>query len=488
MTAKEGLLMQQAYHQVAKYKDKVENDPYRLNYHLMPPVGLLNDPNGLIQYKGVYHVFYQWNPFETAHGAKFWGHYSSKDLVRWQEEPIALAPSEWYEKNGCYSGSAVEADGQLYLFYTGNVKNGDGTRETYQCLAVSSDGIHFEKKGPVLKLPEGYTAHFRDPKVWKHADRWYMVVGAQTLDEKGVAALFTSKDLYNWEEVGTIAGSGMNGLGEFGYMWECPDLFHVDGKDVLLVSPQGLQPMGHSYHNLFQSGYFIGELNYENGTSLHGDFVELDRGFDFYAPQTFVDDRGRRILYGWMGMTDDAEQFQPTIANHWVHALTLPRELRLYDGKIFQKPVVEMEELRENQVVVEKAKVDGPVVKFDGVRGASVELLLDSIQVKEGTFAISFRNEAVLCFDADKQEVSLERRNFKTSEPEIRTCHLAAMSKLQVFMDHSSLEVFINDGEEVFTLRFFPNPEDESISFLGKAKFDLYKWDIGRIMMSEELR
>src|SRR5690606_27727101 len=122
MSGKELLLMEKAYNEVNKYRDKVLDDPYRLNYHLMPPVGLLNDPNGLIQYKGHYHVFYQWNPFATAHGAKFWGHYSSKDMVNWQEEPIALVPSEWYERNGCYSGSAIELDGKLYLFYTGNVK------------------------------------------------------------------------------------------------------------------------------------------------------------------------------------------------------------------------------------------------------------------------------------------------------------------------------------------------------------------------------
>ncbi|WP_042464161.1 glycoside hydrolase family 32 protein [Neobacillus dielmonensis] len=470
MTEQEGLLIQKAYNEVKKYKNKVINDPYRLKYHLMSPVGLLNDPNGLIQYKGVYHVFYQWNPFDTAHGAKFWGHYTSTDMVNWREEPIALAPSNWYERNGCYSGSAVASDEKLYLFYTGNVKQEDGTRETYQCLAVSSDGIHFEKHGPVLKLPEHYTPHFRDPKVWKEGNRWYMVVGAQTLDEKGAAVLFSSQDLYHWEELGKIAGSAMNGIGDFGYMWECPDLIHLNGKDILLVSPQGLEPSGHLYHNLFQSGYFVGELNYHSLDFQHGAFTELDRGFDFYAPQTFTDEQGRTILYGWMGITDETESYQPTIANHWVHALTIPRELELRDGKIYQKPVEELKKLRKDQ-----QEYEGNHILLNGV---SAELLLQ-LDGKAVPFQISFRNEATLFFEPDKKEISLQRRNVKTDAIETRTCKIDSVSKLQIFIDHSSLEIFINNGEEVFTSRYFPNLTNELISFDREAVCKLTKWNLG---------
>ncbi|WP_394233707.1 sucrose-6-phosphate hydrolase [Niallia oryzisoli] len=477
MNETKGLLIQKAYNKVEKYKDKSKADPYRLTYHLMPPVGLLNDPNGLIQYKGVYHVFYQWNPFETSHGAKFWGHYTSRDLVHWHEEPIALAPSEWYDRNGCYSGSAVESDGKLYLFYTGNVKLEDGTRETYQCLAVSSDGIHFKKHGPILRLPKHYTAHFRDPKVWKKDECWYMILGAQTLDEKGSAVLFTSKDLYHWEELGRIAGSGMNGIGDFGYMWECPDLIHLNGKDVLLVSPQGLEPSGYLYNNLFQSGYFIGKLDYDSLNFQHGSFTELDRGFDFYAPQTFTDELGRTILYGWMGITDETEIFQPTISNHWVHALTIPRVLQLKEGKVYQAPVEELKTLRKDKVEVKIDKLKGTPVHLEA--GQSSELLLELLNIEIGHFQITFRNEACFILDSDKNEVSLQRKNLKTGDLETRTCKISSLSKLQIFMDHSSLEIFINEGEEVFTTRYFPNPKDDTIIIHGDAEFKLTKWDLG---------
>ncbi|SER94104.1 sucrose-6-phosphate hydrolase [Gracilibacillus ureilyticus] len=245
----------EAIKEIEKYQDIVQSDPYYLHYHIAPSVGLLNDPNGFVQWNGVYHLFYQWMPFKTGHGAKFWAHYTSADLVHWKEEPIALTPSDWFDKNGCYSGSAIVHEGQLYLFYTGNVKDEVGNRETYQCLAVSSDGVKFEKKGPVINLPEGYTPHFRDPKVWRSGDKWYMIIGAQSEKLEGQAVLFQSTDLHHWEDLGPIAGSD----GELGFMWECPDFFNINGKDVLLFSPQGLEEKGMKYHNVYQSGYILGQ-------------------------------------------------------------------------------------------------------------------------------------------------------------------------------------------------------------------------------------
>ena len=112
-------------------------------FHISPKKGLLNDPNGLIFYKEEYHVFYQYNPTSCEHKNKHWAHLKSKNLVDWEELPIALSPTDWFDKDGCYSGSSIEKDGKLYLIYTGNVKN-NGVRESYQCLAVSEDGINFK--------------------------------------------------------------------------------------------------------------------------------------------------------------------------------------------------------------------------------------------------------------------------------------------------------------------------------------------------------
>ncbi len=482
MTDNEKKLIQQAEDKVKECESKVESDPHRLTYHLMAPVGLINDPNGWIQWRGTYHMFYQWNPFDTGHGAKFWGHYTSKDLVNWKHEKIALSPSEWYEKNGCYSGSAVDLDGKLTLFYTGNVKDEEGNRESYQCVAQSVDGIHFEKKGPVIaELPEGYTAHFRDPKVWKEQGEWYMVIGAQTKDLKGHALLYRSEDGKSWSFLGPVAGSGVPPLHDFGYMWECPDLFSLEDKKVLIVSPQGLQPEGMHYHNTYQAGYFIGELDLAAPKFHHGAFDELDRGFEFYAPQTTVDEKGRRIMIGWMGVPEQQEDLHPTIENGWIHCLTLPRELKRKGCRLIQVPVDDLEALRSGEVSVEKATVEHQGVTFEGVSGDTLEIEIRDFTNLPAYFEIEFRREARLIYDREARVMTFERKSFANRLTERRQCHLEELRSLRIFLDTSSAELFVNGGEEVFTARYFPGPHEKNIQFSSSepTSFSLKKWTLG---------
>lgn len=128
----------------------------------------------------------------------------------------------------------------------------DGSRTAYQCLAQESDRGEYRKLGPVLPLPDGYSGHVRDPKVWRHQNAWYMVLGARDLQDRGKVLLLRSSDLRDWQALGEIAGSGLNDLGEFGYMWECPDLFSLDDADVLICCPQGLAPQPERYLNRYQ--------------------------------------------------------------------------------------------------------------------------------------------------------------------------------------------------------------------------------------------
>lgn len=475
-------LISLANEEVKKNREVVESDYYRLSYHLMPPVGLLNDPNGFIQFEGIYHLFYQWNPFKTGHGAKFWGHYTSSDLVNWTHENIALAPSDWFDKNGCYSGSAIEHDGKMKLLYTGNVKDENGNRETYQCIAESTDGLNFTKKGVVVNLPEGYTPHFRDPKVWEHEGVWYMIIGAQSLDLKGKATLLRSKDLEEWVLVGDITGSNTEQLGEFGYMWECPDLFSLNGQDILIVSPQGLEPEGIFYNNVYQSGYFVGKLNYETGRMTHGSFVELDRGFEFYAPQTTVDEKGRRLLFAWMGVPEQDEDKYPTIEHNWVHTMTLPRELILIDEKLYQRPPEELIRLRKNEVVHEHLVLEATNRSHKEVNGDVLELLIQihSMAV-DSLLEIAIRDDVRIIYQADNNILTLERKSISNHLTEARHCEVTNLHDLRIFLDTSSIEVFVNEGEEVFTARFFPEHENKSITFStknGTVKCTIKKWDL----------
>ncbi|MDE7034981.1 MAG: glycosyl hydrolase family 32, partial [Eubacteriales bacterium] len=182
-------------------------DPWRLRFHLMPPVGWLNDPNGLCQFGGEYHVFYQYAPFEAEGGIKFWGHYKSRDLLRWEQCPVMLYSDQPYDIHGVYSGSALVQEDGLYLYYTGNVKHaGDydyirAGRGHNTVVAYSPDGVTLGWKRLLMEnrdYPEGLSCHVRDPKVWEQDGRYYMVQGARTLDDEGVVLVFESDDRLHW--------------------------------------------------------------------------------------------------------------------------------------------------------------------------------------------------------------------------------------------------------------------------------------------------
>lgn len=209
------------------------------HFHLAPPAGWMNDPNGLIWFNDRYHAFYQHHPMSEHWGPMHWGHATSDDMIHWQHEPIALAPGDDNDKDGCFSGSAVDDNGVLSLIYTGHVwldgaGNDDAIREV-QCLATSRDGIHFEKQGVILTPPEGIM-HFRDPKVWREADTWWMVVGAKDPGNTGQILLYRGSSLREWtfDRVLAHADAGES------YMWECPDFFSLGDQHYLMFSPQGM--------------------------------------------------------------------------------------------------------------------------------------------------------------------------------------------------------------------------------------------------------
>ena len=474
-------LIKKAMDEVENKKNMVEKDYHRLSYHLMAPSGLINDPNGFSYYDGRYHLFYQWNPFECNHRTKFWGHFTSKDLVSWENLLPVLAPEDWYDKNGCYSGSAIEKDGQLILFYTGNVKDDRGSRETYQCLAVSDNGEDFEKLGPVIvNQPEGYTRHFRDPKVWKDGEVYYAVIGAQRENLTGAAALYNSPDMKNWNFLGEIKTD----LGNFGYMWECPDYFEINGKGVFIFSPQGIAAEGDRYNNIYQSGYVLGSLDLEKVTLQHNGFHELDRGFDFYAPQTMIDEKGRRIMVAWGGLP---EVNYPSEDKGWVHCLTMPRELEIIDGKLVQRPVEEMKKLRKDFVQVKD--IFSGKKTYTGIEGDSFEMICRIKSIEAEEFGINLRvgknEKTVLKYNRIDKKVILDRSSSGESFAEeygtTRKCSLDSSEIIfHIFMDRSLTEVFINDGAEVFTARIFPDEKSQGIEFFsdGEAEISIKKWNI----------
>ena len=232
-------------------------------YHVSSPVGWMNDPNGFSEYQGEYHLFFQYHPFSNVWGPMHWGHCKTRDFIKWEYLPAAMAPDESYDNGGCYSGSALEVDGAHVLIYTGVIDRylEDGTREyrQVQCMA-KGDGMNYYKYegNPVItgdSLPEGSSIEdFRDPKVWKEPDGYYLVVGSRAADDSGQILLYHSDDLKHWRFLSIFDQS----RGEYGKMWECPDFFPLGDRQILMVSPQDMRAKGYEFHNGNNSLFIYG--------------------------------------------------------------------------------------------------------------------------------------------------------------------------------------------------------------------------------------
>ncbi|MDQ1113202.1 sucrose-6-phosphate hydrolase SacC (GH32 family) [Microbacterium testaceum] len=324
------------------------SDPDAPLFHLASPYGRINDPNGLIVVDGVAHAFYQWGPAFPERGIG-WGHATSRDLLRWTHHGMAFEPDAAYDRDGCYSGSAVPAGAGADLLYTGNVKNPDGTREAHQVRVHTDDFVAFEKDpaGPFLPdadRPAGYTAHFRDPMVYgTEGGRLRMCLGAQRDDETGAVLLYSAPDAEGpWRFDGELTVEGLDAASA-GYMWECPNIFRLTDletgveHDVLVLCPQGATDADVNPFGVADvCGYVVGHLD---GSRLRdtGGFRLIDAGFEFYAPQVFAGrgDADDALLLAWAGLP--AQDDQPSRAHGWVHTLSAPRSLTLRGGVLHQR-------------------------------------------------------------------------------------------------------------------------------------------------------
>lgn len=459
------------------------NQEYRNNYHVMAPVGWINDPNGFVYYKGEYHLFYQHYPYDTVWGPMHWGHVKSKDLVHWEHMPVALAPTEEYELDGCFSGSAIEKDGKLYLMYTGHYERA-GTKREVQCIAYSEDGIYFQKyKGnPVISENEikgsASIEDFRDPKVFKKGDLYYSVVASKTKDERGRILLFSSKDLFNWSFKSVL----LEGNKEQGIMWECPDLFNIDDKDVLIMSPIEIQKNKYEFYNINSTAVFIGNVDWQTGKFKVENYHEIDYGLDFYAPQTCIDEKNRRIMVAWMQMW---KRNMPTndLKHGWAGSMTLPRELHVKNNRLVQSPIYDIYELIKIDTAFQEKNIQDDTLKFENICDENSYFKLKLDVEKTDDFQIRFaksENEFILISYDVKEEVftvNREKSGHKITgveKPQLFERSLSVIPNnnlliLEIFRDTSSLELFINKQFTV-TDTFFPIEKGKDLEITAKGK------------------
>ena len=450
---------------------KVTNSRWYPKYHIAAPAGWVNDPNGFSFFKGKCHFFYQHYPYGVEWGPMHWGHVVSEDLIHWEHLPIALAPDKDFDNDGVFSGSGIEADGKLYLIYTGNILVAEGQHFQKQCLAWSDDGIHFtkSKKNPIIDVPENVDmsqGDFRDPKVWEHDGKYYALLGAKTADgAKGQVLLYESKDLENW----TFKNISARAEGNQGKMWECPNFAEVSGQDLLILSPMEIAPNGTKFLNNVDVVYFVGEMDYSTGIFNHGAMGIVDHGFDFYAPQVTNTPDGRTILIGWLDMWFMP---QPEQADGWAGQMTIPRELKIKNNKLYSTPIKELEKLREHKIILKDLSID-KATSFDGISGAAVELCL-TVDAKDN-FSITIRNTFRIAYDNSgiikiNRDAAFDERLAGERETAISP---HKNLKLRIFIDRSSVEVFVNDGEAVFSARIYPEETATGIEFVPQEKLNI---------------
>lgn len=450
-------IYQEASQKRKEMKERVSTDPFLLDLHVYPETGWLNDPNGLCYYEGLYHLYFQYSPLDAKRGDIIWGHVSSPDFLTYKrEEPFIFTDSP-LDKDGAYSGSAFIKDGKINFFYTGNVKyEGDYdyiiAGRDHNTIKIISDGYDYDTKILVMDhddYPADMTRHIRDPKIYEKDGAYYMFLGARAFSNKGMVLIFKSQDLTKFTYHMRVETPY-----DFGYMWECPDYFEIDGQGILICCPQGLESGEYRFQNIYQAGYFPLDIDLKNKTYKLGDFVELDYGFDFYAPQTFEDPAKRRILIGWMGMPD-ADYTNP-IGYDWQHALTIPRVLIYENGKVYQRPIEEYQRLRDRKISLEKGTAyDGKV--FEAV-----------VKNMRGDFAVNIREDVTLTYENGVLILDMGTSSYGRKLRKIKIDHI---EKLQIFSDKSSLEIFINGGEKVMTTRVY---SDKYVFSTNDFDFKIY--------------
>ncbi|MGO0055965.1 glycoside hydrolase family 32 protein [Streptococcus suis] len=424
------------------------NTTFKPRKHFSAPIGWINDPNGFVYFKGEYHLFYQFNPYESVWGPMHWGHAKSKDLVHWEHLPVALAPDKEYDKDGCFSGSAIVKDDTLWLMYTGHIVNEDGSVRQVQNMAYSTDGIHFEKiaQNPVATeelLPEEVIANdFRDPKIFEKDGRYYSVVATKHKDGVGCIVLLGSDDLLDWQ----FESIFLKGHAHQGHVWECPDYFEVDGQEYLIVSPMRYQKEDNDFVNINSNIFVTGHVDWDKKVFVADSFKEIDHGHDFYAAQTTEGPEGERVMIAWMH-TWGRPLVTNDLGHKWYGQMTLPRQLK--QGENGLKQVLPASISNSFDDIEIGQAIQGPS-KFSLKLGDSLDLKLGTDQ-----------DYLQFGYDRAKQEVYIDRSSLKiqqAGEEEWSTVRRAVTVKatdLLILIDTNCLEIFINDGQETLTSTFY---------------------------------
>ena len=508
-------ILAEANRAVAEAAAKVGNDRQRPTYHLMTAANWINDPNGPVYHDGFWHMFFQHNPYLADFGPMSWGHARSPDLVNWEHCPIAIMPSPGsYDGAGCWSGSVVIHDGIPTMLYSAvadmslwnandDLPPSDRQRipqgyydeflleidQETQCIATSRDNLLTWVKHPANPVipaipPDLELIGFRDPFLWKEDDgHWTMLLGSGIKGQGGLALLYRSLDLINWEYlnplyIGDPAESGIN--------WECPNFLDLGAKHLLAVSPHG-RPI-----------CWLGDYA-DHRFQPDGPAKRLDWGDVFYAPNSLRDPSGRWLMWGWVREARPRDQYA---AAGWASCLTLPREIALdAAGELIVKPAAEMRRLRQATLFHSEVSVaDGRPHSLDDIQGDRLEIACEVTAAQCEALGIQFRRSpsgeqfTELVYHYTRGALRLCReQSTDTDEVTVDPCECefalapGEALNLTIYLDNSVIEIYANDRLSM-TSRIYPTRADAQGLQLncvgGGAKAQVSVWQMGSIWQS----
>ena len=461
---------------------------YRPQFHFSPPINWINDPNGLVYHQGEYHLFYQYNPYGTTWGHMSWGHAVSKDLLHWENLPLAIAEYQdevTGDSTMIFSGTAVvdktNSSGLgkdcLVAIFTSNVHKGNQGLRQHQSLAYSNDRGRSWKlydKNPILDIQR---KDFRDPKVfWYEPDqKWVMALVVPDLFK---VQFYQSKNLLKWNLM-----SEFGQVGDTTRVWECPDLYPLPvenekDKSKWVLSLSGGHPAGPTFVGM---QYFVGDFDGTNFTSAQTKAKYIDYGKDFYAGIVYNNipaEDGRTMMIGWINNWTYGNQIPTSL---WRGAMSLPRQLTLKsdrDGyQLVQKIIDEAKSIRGSMIDNLEENKNGSIeieLEWNGSAGAILELFANGEektvigQTREGSIYLDRRQSGITDFQSDfasSDQVTVEKGSVN----------------LHIFVDQSIVEVFINDGEASITSQVFPRGENKINIPLKENIVQLKAWELKSI-------
>jgi beta-fructofuranosidase len=462
----------------AALRQQYQNDIHRPRYHFLPPANWMNDPNGFIQWGDQYHLFYQYNPDGAYHANMHWGHAASRDLVHWQDLPVALTPTpRGPDEGGCWSGCAVDHDGVPTIFYTS--VTGDRAAIQTQSMATSADGLITWTKyptNPVLSTvpaESGQTRDFRDPFVWREGDAWYMVLGSQIKGVGGVVFLYRSSNLVDWEYLNPLYSSDNP---RYGQIWECPNFFRLGDKWVLIIS-------AHTGYTVDTVYYFVGNYHNHRFTPEYSAVLDYD---SLYAPLTCANSQGQRVLIGWLR---EARPVEVQRRSGWSGVQSIPRVLSLDEqNRLLMKPVPELETIRGAHYTLAPMPITETMTL--PVSGLALDIAAEFAFAAGGSCGFSLACSADgteridIVYQADRHQLSVHKISPETngaittlSRKIIHPLAPGETLRLRILLDGSVVEVIANERTSL-TSRFYPVSASSQQVRLSGAQATLKALDI----------